>query len=154
MCKLWKFLPEKKCYSYWALHFAISSEVWLGLLAYVICTNREANSEQLYITFFISSNELPCRCVLNRLQTVPVPPELDKFDVLSVPSAIKLLWGLWGLARTRVKYPVTIPSKPVRGLCSSYHYDQVESSMTALPDPELYIIVNGKPTKSKVVWRS
>ena len=25
---------------------------------------------------------------------------------------------------------------------------------TSLPDPELYIIVNGKPTMSKVVWRS
>ena len=25
---------------------------------------------------------------------------------------------------------------------------------TALPDPELYIIVNGRTTKSKVVWRS
>ena len=32
--------------------------------------------------------------------------------------------------------------------------DQLESSKTALPDPELYIIVNGKPTKSKVVWCS
>ena len=31
--------------------------------------------------------------------------------------------------------------------------DQVESSKTALPDPELYI-VNGKHTNSKVVWRS
>ena len=25
---------------------------------------------------------------------------------------------------------------------------------TVLPDPELYIIVNGKPTKSKIVWHS
>ena len=25
---------------------------------------------------------------------------------------------------------------------------------TILPDPELYIIVNGKPTTSMVVWRS
>ena len=25
---------------------------------------------------------------------------------------------------------------------------------TSLPDPELYIIVNGKPTTFKVVWRS
>ena len=25
---------------------------------------------------------------------------------------------------------------------------------TSLPDPELYIIVNGKPTTSKIVWRS
>ena len=35
--------------------------------------------------------------------------------------------------------------------------DQVKQSSngdTALPDPELYIIVNGKPTSSKVVWRS
>ena len=28
------------------------------------------------------------------------------------------------------------------------------SGETALPDPELYIIINGKPTFSKVVWRS
>ncbi len=32
--------------------------------------------------------------------------------------------------------------------------DQVEASSDALPDPELHIIVNGRPTKSKVVWRS
>ena len=29
-----------------------------------------------------------------------------------------------------------------------------ESQNTALPNPELYIIVNGRPTKRKVVWRS
>ena len=29
-----------------------------------------------------------------------------------------------------------------------------QSGDTALPDPELYIIINGRPTKSKVVWRS
>ena len=33
--------------------------------------------------------------------------------------------------------------------------DQVkQSGDTALPDHELYIIVNGRPTKSKVVWLS
>ena len=67
--------------------YAISSEVWLRLLAYVICTNPEARSEQLYICNYckprIRSNELPCRCVLNGLQTVPVPPELDKLNALS-----------------------------------------------------------------------
>ena len=30
----------------------------------------------------------------------------------------------------------------------------IRHRLTALPDPELYIIVNGKPTKSKIVWRS
>ena len=28
------------------------------------------------------------------------------------------------------------------------------SGETALPDPELYIIINGKPTSSKIVWHS
>ena len=35
--------------------------------------------------------------------------------------------------------------------------DQVKSrsnGTSSLPDPELYIIVNGKPTTSKVVWRT
>jgi len=31
---------------------------------------------------------------------------------------------------------------------------QLGSAKSALPNPELYIIVNGKPTKQKVVWRS
>ena len=65
----------------------INVEVWLRLLAYVIYTNPEASSEQLYICNYckprIRSNELPCRCVLNGLQTVPVPSELTKLDALS-----------------------------------------------------------------------
>ena len=32
--------------------------------------------------------------------------------------------------------------------------NQVESSKIALPEPELYIIFNGKTTKNKVVWRT
>ena len=32
--------------------------------------------------------------------------------------------------------------------------DDVKRKPCVLPDPELYIIVNGKPTKSNVVWRS
>ena len=32
--------------------------------------------------------------------------------------------------------------------------DQVTHDDSTLPEPQLYIIVNGRPTKSKVVWRS
>ena len=31
---------------------------------------------------------------------------------------------------------------------------QVKHLSSALPEPELYIILNGKPTKQQVVWRS
>ena len=58
--------------------YAIGSEVWLRLLAYVIGTNPEASSEQLYICKYceprIHSNELPCHCSLNELQTVLLCP--------------------------------------------------------------------------------
>ena len=32
--------------------------------------------------------------------------------------------------------------------------NKVDQQSSVLPDPELYIIVNGRPTKSKVVWRT
>ena len=32
--------------------------------------------------------------------------------------------------------------------------EEVQHTSTALPEPELYIIVNGRPTKGEVVWRS
>ena len=32
--------------------------------------------------------------------------------------------------------------------------DQVNQPVTSLASPELYIIVNGKPTTNKMVWRS
>ena len=32
--------------------------------------------------------------------------------------------------------------------------EQSSSAMSALPNPELYILVNGKLTKQKVVWHS
>ena len=32
--------------------------------------------------------------------------------------------------------------------------EEVQHPSTALPEPELYIVVNGRPTKGEVVWRS
>ena len=82
-----------------------------------------------------------------------------------MPSAIRLLSGL---VRTLLKYLSIIPLRHVRVPCFSSTalnktletLDQVKHSgdtlapNSALPDPELYIIVNGKPTKTKVVWRT
>ena len=34
------------------------------------------------------------------------------------------------------------------------HSGDMLAPNSVLPDPELYIIVNGKPTKTKVVWRT
>ena len=148
---------------------AISSEVWLRLLAYVICTNPEANSEQLYICNYckprIHSNELPCLCVLNGLHTLPVPPELNKLNALCAQliQRAKCYQTVVRLGSYMGKVPIYNFLKackgtmfflplPMQGTLETL--DQVESSMTNLPNPELYIIVNGKPIKDKVVWRT
>ena len=140
---------------------AISSDVWLRLLAYVICTNPEANSKQLYICNYckprIRSNELPCRFVLNGLQTISVPPELNKLDALSAELIQRAKCYQTILRRGTYTGKVSIYNslKACKGTMFFLPLlNQVESSKIALPDPELYIIVNGKPTKNKVVWRT
>ena len=146
----------------------IDSEALLRLLAYVVCTNVEASSEQLYICEYckprIRSNELPCRCVLNGLQTVPVPPELNKLDALSAQliQRAKCYQTVVRLGTYTGKVPTYNSLKTCKGTMfflplpmkrTLETLDQVEFSKATLPDPELYIIINGKPTKNKVIWR-
>ena len=45
-------------------------------------------------------------------------------------------------------------SKTLETLDKVKHSSDSSASSSDLPNPELYIIVNGKPTKSKVVWRT
>ena len=149
--------------------YEIDSAVWLRLLAYVICTNPEANSEQLYICNYckprIRSNELPCRCVLNGLQTVPVPAELTKLDALSTQliQRAKCYQTIVRLGTYIGKLPIYNSLKACKGTMfflplpmnrTLETLEQVQSAKTTLPDPELFIIVNGTPTKNKVVWRT
>ena len=135
----------------------------------MICTNLEASSEQLYICEYckprIRSNELPCRCVLNGLQTVPVPPELNKLDALSAQliQRAKCYQTIVKLGTYMGKVPTYNSLKACKGTMfflplpmkrTHETLDQVEFSKATLPDPELYIIINGKPTKNKVIWRT
>ena len=84
---------------------------------------------------------LRARCVLNGLETVLIPPELSRLDTLSAQL----------IQRAKCYQTIVRLKKTLETLdgvkCSS-------SGETALPDPELYIIINGKPTSSKIVWHS
>ena len=112
----------------------------------------------------VSQNKLPARCVLNGLETVPIPPELSKLDALSSHSVLNATRLLSGSVLTLPRYRYTISLKACKGtmfflpLPLNEMLDQVERHVNgtlSLPDPELYIIVNGKPTISKVcgvVW--
>ena len=95
----------------------------------------------------IKQNKLPLRCVLNGLETVPIPPELAKLDALS-SQLIQRAKCYQTVVRLGT---YTALNKTLETLGQVNNPSNKE---TSLPDPELYIIVNGKPTTSKVVWRS
>ena len=107
---------------------------------------------------------MPARCVLNGLQTVPIPPELAALDLLSrqliqrakcYQTVVRLgtytgkvpRYNSLRLQGTMFFLPLPL-NKTIETL------NNVQQHTSVLPDPELYIIVNGRPTKSNVVWRS
>ena len=97
---------------------------------------------------------------------VPIPPELADLDSLSshLIQHAKCYQTVVRLDTYTTKVPIYNSLKACKGTVfflplplnkTLETLDQVEQSGdTALPDPALYIIVNGRPMKSKVVWRS
>ena len=147
----------------------LSKDMWPTLKQYILELNPAADDQTLYIWNYCKSiirkNILPPRCVLNGLETVPIPPELSKLDDLS-SQRVKCYQTVIRLGTYTAKVLVYNSLQACKGTMfflplplnkTLETLDQVEShsnGASSLPDPELYIIVNGKPTTSKVVWRS
>ena len=92
-------------------------------------------------------------------------PELAKLDCLSrqLIQRAKCYQMVVRLGTYTAKVPVYNSLKACKGTMfflplpfnkTRETLEEVEHPSTALPEPELYIIVNGKPTKGQVVWRS
>ena len=107
---------------------------------------------------------MPPRCVLNGLKVVEVPNELAKLDCLSRQfiQRAKAYKNVVRLGTYTNKVPMYNTLKACKGnmffLLFPMHktmetLGDVEETEVALSNPELYIIVNYKPTKDKVVWR-
>ena len=145
--------------------------MWPRLKQYIVDHNPAAN-DQTYMCNYcksgIKKNNLPPRCVFNGLETVPIPPELAKLDTLSsqLIQHDKCYQTDHTLYIHCYKVPIYNSLKACKGTMfflplplnkTLETLGQVKHPIdgdTALPDPELYVIVNGKPTTSKVVWRS
>ena len=65
----------------------LGSKIWPALKAFMLEQNPDVNKQVLYMCNYckplIKQDILPVDCVLNGLQTVPVPPELAKLTCLS-----------------------------------------------------------------------
>ena len=156
-----------------------SSRMWAQLKQHILHRNPSAESDVMYVCAYcrplLNKNKLPCRCILNGLETEPVPPELSNLDALS-KQLIQRAKAFQTVVRLGT-YTAKVPSYNSLRACKGTMFflplplsktvetldgiDIPKGSTTSasqaeqtLPSPELYIMVNGKVTKSKVVWRS
>ena len=90
--------PEHACYSCECLYQRksvtqvklsdnLSTDVWPRLKQYILDHNPTVDQQTLYMCNYCKSaikrDKLPPRCVLNGLETIPIPPELARLDGLS-----------------------------------------------------------------------
>ena len=144
-------------------------DVWLELKLYIQSNTPDVDTKVLYMCSYckalIKKNRMPARCVLNGLQTVPIPPELAVLNPLSrqLIQRAKCYQTIVRLGTYTAKVPTYNSLKACKGTMfflplplkrTLETLDDVKQKPCVLPGPELYIIVNGKPTKSNVVWRS
>ena len=149
------------------------SEIWSDLKEFLLTNNPPAEGETLYMCNYckhkIKANAMPPRCVLNGLQAVAVPTELAKLDTLSKQfiQLAKCFQTVVRLGTYTCKVPLYNSLKACKGnvfflplpfnkTCDTL--SDIEGPAKSLPSsiasPQLYILVNGKPTKANVVWRT
>ena len=144
------------------------SEVWQKLEASMTECDPNFSSKQLLMCKhckpLIRSNRMPARCVLNNLKCEPIPDEFKDHDPLSC-QLIQLAKCYQTVVRLGIytgKVPIYNSLKACKGTVF-YLPLPLEKTMstlgnakdfrpTSLPNPELYVILNGQPTKNKTVW--
>ena len=159
-----------------------SSPMWQQLKLHIQQQNKDVNMDSLYICQYcrpcLNSNSMPSRCILNGLVTETIPGELAHLDALSkqLIQKAKAFQTVVRLGSITAKVPIynslqackgtmfflPLPLKrtletleevqtPVKDVTCASH---VVARKLHLPNPELYIIVNGKPKSGKVVWQT
>ena len=122
-----------------------------------------------YCRPILNQDKLPSRCVLNGLEVEPVPKELENLDPLS-KQLIQKAKAFQAVYRVGT-YTGKVPSHNSLKACKGRMFflplplektvktmeevnKKVDGSVTGLPNPELFIIVNSKSKTKKVVWQS
>ena len=120
----------------------------------------------------MNANNIPGRCVLNGLFTEPCPEELLNLNALESQfiQRAKCFQTIVRLGTYSGKVPIYNSLKVIKGtmfflpLPLQNTLDRLDEvgfqsatsceNKNGLPDPELYIIVDSRPTKNGVVWQS
>jgi len=118
----------------------------------------------------LNENKLPNRCVLNGLYVEPVPQELAGLNALGrqLIQRAKCFQILIRLGTYTSKVPIYNATKALKGATfflplplqdtidklNTVGLPEYLSSERILPDPELYILIDSRPTKDKIIWQS
>ncbi|CAG4976487.1 unnamed protein product [Parnassius apollo] len=144
------------------LRKAIDTSIWNNLLNYYK-TKYLDHSPYICHTCLqkIRANQLPAACVLNDLQVSTVPPqiaELNDYEKILIQraKAFQVVMLMNPVANKHL--PNRNMVKKVKG--RTFHLPlPLEETLKKLPRPEhlitnteMYIMVRGMPTKSKIVW--
>ena len=116
---------------------------------------------------------MPCRCILNGLITEPVPKELLVLDPLSkqLIQRGKAFQAIFRPGTYTGKVPhynaleackgtmlfLPLPLEKTLKTIEEVHNNKSGEGLAGLPglpDSELYIIVNGKPSNNKILWQT
>ena len=141
-----------------ALKNFLGTTVWPALKNFLLCEDTSKSFLMCHCCKRAIRKDMPPRCVLNGLKVIEVPNELAKLDCLSrqfIQRAKAYQTVVVRLGTYTNKVPVYNSLKACKGnmffLPLPMHktmetLDDVEEAEVALSNPELYIIVNCKPT--------
>ena len=157
------------------------TKVWKQLKQHLCEQDSEADIYSMYVCQYcrpnLNDNKIPSHCILNHLITEPLPGELANLDALSrqLIQRAKAFQIISRLGTFTAKVPLynslkackvtmfflPLPLKKMLetlGDVNPRNYSLLQRGdidpLMPLPDPELYIMVNGIPSEKKVTWRS
>ena len=139
----------------------LGTKVCSRLKAYLLEQDPAAASKVFYMCNYckpsLKKNTMPPRWVLNGLHVIPIPPELDRLDLLS-----SQLLQHAKCYQTVVRLGTYTGRVPSHNACKGNMFflplplDKTLETLDQVKDTtrgvcQLYIIVNGKPTKCNIV---
>ena len=163
-CSCERLLLRKQVTAFKLSNAKFNSEKWKSLKRHILQNNSDAASQTHYVCQYcrpvLNKDKMPSRCILNGLFTEPMPKELEALDPLSkqLIQRGKAFQAVVRLGTHTGKVPTYNSLKACKGTMfflplpldkTLQTIEDVENSKdvdsVGLPDPELYILVSGKP---------
>ena len=86
-CSCERLMQRKQVTAFKLSAKKFSSNMWRSLKDYILKGNSSAANDTHYVCSYcrvkLNNDDMPSRCVLNRLVVEPIPPELESLDPLS-----------------------------------------------------------------------